>query len=99
MSGGSFDYLCHKYAVDVVPLLQTHKEMLVQLRTYGEVARQAMADFEMLIELQKLAGALHDRLRDVMHDVEWHVSCDYGEDQVREGLKKYNEARPKWGDA
>lgn len=99
MSGGSFNYLYRHYARDVVPLAQAHMEMLAQLRTYGEVARQAIADFEMMIELQKLAGALHEKLSDVMHDVEWHVSCDYGEDQVREGLKKYNEARPKWGDA
>lgn len=100
MSGGSYGYLCDKGSgSDVVPLLGVHEEMLAQLVTYGEAGRGARVDLEMLIQLERLAFSLHDRLRDVFHDVEWHVSCDYGEDQVRECLKKYNEARPKWGDA
>lgn len=95
MSGGSFGNLYNANSMcEVAPCLPSYEEMADQLVTYGEVGRQARRDMEMLINCQRLSRNLHERLERVMHDVEWHVSRDYGEDQVKEQLAKYAKENP-----
>jgi hypothetical protein len=94
MSGGSFDYASQ--ACDLEDLLIKRGQLAdlqLVLETY-EGADLVAADLGALLNsvtaLDRRVTARLQRLREVMHAVEWHVSCDWSEDQVLAAIAKYN---------
>lgn len=98
MSGGSYNFLCDRMnASDCAPLLHDLRRMRRQLETYGECGRDARQDFDFLIACLDMASHMARRLSNIAHDVEWHESCDYSEDQVRQALMAYRSAAGQTG--
>jgi hypothetical protein len=93
MSGGSFNYLCHRSASDVFDgddLLA----MATALETLGRVARDAAERTRKLHELQDHIAREIEALQDVWRAVEWWHSCDYGRDDVLVALGEYKAKQP-----
>lgn len=97
MSGGSYNYLTA--ALDLEDLLSKRRDleaMANRLETLSEIefpgahaagrmTRELLVKIELWESHASVTAAL---LSGVWHDVEWWDSCDYGPDQVREGLDK-----------
>lgn len=86
MSGGSYDYLC--YQLDTgghlnLADLEAMRDRLNELAPDSAAARDTAALHA------ALSTPLVDGLTEVWHDVEWLDSGDYGEDQARAGIEKY----------
>lgn len=85
MSGGAYDYLYWK-----VPELGGHRGQLEAMAERLEglpYAADAAAATRRI-----LAAVNNEALANVWRAVEWWDSGDYGEDQVREALAKYESA-------
>jgi len=100
MSGGSFDYL-GSWGGDV-------EEMAKRRLVIGYMADrlESMDDGKLAARLTRdvnrlLLGAerLGEQLSDVWHAIEWWQSCDYGEDQARAALARFNAEHGQPGDA
>lgn len=87
MSGGSYNYLCHK-TDDLSGRRGTVEEMAQRLEGLP-YASEAAADTRRVLALLADAQAQAERLADVWHAVEWWDSSDYGEDDVRDAIAKY----------
>jgi hypothetical protein len=97
MSGGSYNYLAH--VLDLDDLLGKTDELermadrlegLSEIEFPGSSAAGLMTR-ELLAKIrlwEAHAGVTIELLSGVWKDVEWWDSCDYGPDQVREGLNK-----------
>jgi hypothetical protein len=96
VSGGSFNYLCHK---DVVQLLESGmadlEEMAVELEGLGHVAKApAVRTRAVQSRLRAMQTELDAELRElepVWQAVEWWRSCDWGRDQVLVAIGEYRE--------
>lgn len=94
MSGGSFNYLCHK---DMVQMLGSGMSdldsMAAELEAIGYVAREpaeaTRALQARLRVVQEEIDAELDRLQPIFHAVEWWRSCDWGKDQVLVTIGKW----------
>jgi hypothetical protein len=89
MSGGSYNYLCFqtetRSSISLTDLADM-RDRLNQLAPGSAAARDTAALYEQLSHAQdNELGALAE----VWHDVEWFDSGDYGEDQARAGIAKY----------
>lgn len=90
MSGGSFNYLCHAY--DFGDRRGDIEEMAKAIAEYKHPYASVLArDTRKVVAFLKAADTLAERLREVWHDVEWHHSNDYGEDQVLQAIQEYRE--------
>lgn len=95
MSGGSLDYLCFKYDISTEDLwkIQRAIETLEEsgLRERFDVketkAYKDLKDLE--LHLSKVKEKFQG-MSDLLHDIEWKDSGDYGDEQLIESLEKYN---------
>jgi len=98
MSGGSYNYLYS--ALDLEDLLGKREElerMADRLESLSEIefpgsgaAGRMTRDLLVKIKLwESHANITASNLYGVWHDIEWWDSCDYGPEQVREGLAKF----------
>lgn len=96
MRGGSFCYLYTKAAWELFDEYRDEvRNMATQLQKYGRGARASQETQEIadvIDSARHQIETLQGRLKDVWHAVEWHVSCDYSEDQVDEELYKFHQA-------
>lgn len=95
MSGGSYDYLC--YDDDLATLAENRtrlEEMAERLEGLPWARVPAEQTRRLVYALDILDSRIRNatELRDVWHAVEWWDSCDYGEYQVREAVRKYEDS-------
>jgi hypothetical protein len=91
MSGGSYNYLCHKKFTGHSALddLESMADRLAGL-SYADDAARETAELLMIIkQFETRAEVIADRLRDIWMAVEWWDSCDSGEDSVKKALDDY----------
>lgn len=97
MSGGSLDYLCWRLndiegvgtkdlgnirrALDALHEIPDDKLKASKTKAYRDLR-------ELEAHISEIPG-LFEKLRDVLHDIEWTISGDYGEDHLIESLKNY----------
>lgn len=94
MSGGSYNYLClaagNQQLGDHRGDLRAMVERLEQLARDGVPGAGLAAQRSRSVERHlQLADRLAETLEDVWHAVEWRDSADWGEDQMREALAKW----------
>lgn len=82
MSGGSFDYL---YGKDDRLSGDDYRSMAEEMSAWPDAQARVLKIAELLDEARKV----HLEMSTVMHDVEWWRSCDYGEDQVTQGVEEW----------
>lgn len=97
MSGGSYNYLGSAYDLeDLLAKRSDLEAMADRLEGLSEIefpgagaAGRMTRDLLVKMKLWESHAIVNATLlREVWHDVEWWDSCDYGPDQVREGLNK-----------
>lgn len=94
MSGGSYNYLCHKEATDLFEAEGDLEGMSSRLAGLGYAKDAARETEELLLILRQVRVRIQaraDRLNRIWRAVEWWDSCDVGEDAVKEALAKYRE--------
>lgn len=97
MSGGSYDYLCHKDADELINsshCQSTIDAMASRLSGLGYAQDAANETEELLLIVRQVQTRLNvriDRLRGIWRAVEWWDSADSGEDSVKEALQHYRE--------
>lgn len=96
MSGGSFNYLCHKSATEIMESGRVDlAQMATELESLGHLARpvaeatRALAD--RLGEVERELDAEVARLEPIWHAVEWWRSCDWSKDQVFVAIGEWKE--------
>jgi hypothetical protein len=94
MSGGSFNYLCHKSADDLMAYNGTAdlEEMIADLEGlgYAEDAACALQEIQTIVNSQRARiDAKLKSLHGVMENLEWWRSCDRGEDQFKAALAEW----------
>jgi hypothetical protein len=90
VSGGSFNYLCHRDASDVF----TDDELRRMAAALSELGYSAKEPAERTMALLRKREEIQqeiDALRDVWQAVEWRESCDWGEDQMWVAIGRYLE--------
>lgn len=91
MSGGSLAYLCNRDPGELFNYIRELEEVEQELLTRD--AQDIARDVRRLIEYIKSAevriGVLSEQLNDIFHAVEWRLSADYGEDDLRKSIEKY----------
>lgn len=90
MSGGSLSYL---YIQDDIGTEDIWKidTALEYLEENGQELSKAYSDLVALRETLESAREQKKELEKVLHAIEWTISCDWGEDQLLEVLKKHDE--------
>jgi hypothetical protein len=93
MSGGSLDYLCFKEdigtadldhirrAIDRLHDIDDEKIKASKTKAYDDLR-------ELAFHLAQIPEVF-EKVRNLLHDIEWTISGDYGEDQLIETLKTY----------
>ncbi len=92
MSGGSFNYLCHKEAFDLLAYSEELDGMIAALRQYENGEKVAQTTVDLLADIQRIKTGLEERLeplREVWRAVEWHHSSDYSQEQAQEAIDKF----------
>lgn len=97
MSGGAFDYFYYKIDDDLGRHTQTLAEMLIAMEAdpsrYDPEAVGILRDFgARLTAMQEEAKVLSD----LLHDVEWVASSDYGPDAITEEVRKLKQNTSWW---
>ena len=92
MSGGSYDYLCHKFAEDWLSgVPESAQRMADRLAELGY--HDAAVETNTIIAVARAAAArmqAHlDRMEPVWKAVEWMDSGDWGPDKVAEAIASY----------
>lgn len=95
MSGGSYDYLCD--AFDLSDLADKRHQLEAMAERLAGLPWARVPAFEtrrLLDAIDRLSIRVEaaKELRKVWHAVEWWDSCDWGEDQVREAVRAYEDA-------
>lgn len=93
MSGGSYNYLCHKFDTqDLLNATEELRQMSDRLAGLG-YAQDAAQETEQLLltlrQVQNRVSAIQQRLAPVWRAIEWWDSCDSGEDGVKAALARY----------
>lgn len=81
MSGGAFDYLCHRDASDLFRDDQID-HMVVALVECGHIAKRVTERTQALAAMRKQIDDEIARLAPVWRAVEWHHSGDVGVDRI-----------------
>lgn len=97
MSGGSLNYLYikedeHLFETQTVDDLETAAAVLVS-KGYMDIAKDVLRLAEYIKSANIRVSVLHEQLSDVLHAVEWRLSCDYGDDNLRKHLDAYRGER------
>lgn len=96
MNGGSYDYL---YTADIHELLTRMSDVMRMTNRlfkfgYAEDAAKESENLMLILSVARQSIDVHfSNLRDVWKAVEWVDSNDWGEDQLKEVLRKYRETR------
>lgn len=94
MSGGSYNYLyAHAGGLEAQQGdIEAMRDRLQGLEKQGVPgAARAARETRMVLNHLKLAEEHAQKLSGVWHAVEWRDSSDYGDDQVHEALREYEE--------
>jgi len=94
MSGGSYNYLCHASADEMmnkVSDLQDMADRLAGLSYASDAARETQELLLIVRQFENRIEASTNRLHDVWRAVEWWDSCDSSEDSVKAALDAYRE--------
>ena len=101
MSGGSFNYVCHKLAMGEVAEVAAARYDLRQMADamaaegYPEAAAPLAAIVARIDALDAWAqGLTRDGIYDLTKAFEWWQSGDYGKDAFERALAAYLEGRP-----
>lgn len=97
MSGGSYDYLCHKSADELLAMEEQLQKMADRLAALGYANDAAAETMDTLLEVRRVKNRINariDRLAHVWRAVEWWDSCDSSEDGVTQALALYRGATP-----
>jgi hypothetical protein len=91
MSGGSFNYLCHKDVEDIYECRDEIKAMVEAFAEHGfKSAALATEEFLCLLENHhRVLTVRLNNLNDIWHAMEWFKSCDIGLDAVKEAVAKW----------
>lgn len=91
MSGGSYNYLCHKEFTGHAALdgLESMVDRLSGLNYADDAARESAELLMIIRQFETRAEVISDRLRGVWRAVEWWDSSDSGEDSVKDALGEY----------
>jgi hypothetical protein len=94
MSGGSYNYLC--FAADLYDLAQKREDLEAmhdRLAALPWARTAADETARILAALDRLDSRIRNspELREVWRAIEWWDSCDTGEDQARDALRKYED--------
>lgn len=92
MSGGSFNYLCHKDFSDLISAETDIQQMADELARLGYAPDAAQETMEVLLEIRQARiriEARTRRLNRVWQAIEWWQSGDYSEDAVKEAIRHY----------
>ena len=98
MSGGSYNYLCHRDAGDVLD--GQGAEDLVAMRDalrglgFLDAAGQTDAVIATIAEARQLVELRMETLRDVWKAVEWHDSNDWGPERIDDAIAAYRRGGP-----
>ena len=97
MSGGAFDYFYYKIDDDLGRHTQTLSEMIQTMEEnparYGQEAIQILKEFGARLT------AMHEEakiLSELIHDVEWVASNDYGPDAITEEIRNLKQNTAWW---
>lgn len=96
MSGGSYNYLCHKDAPEIVEAQGDLQEMADRLARLGYAEDAAVETTEVLLEVRQAMVRINariGRLREVWRAVEWWDSGDIREGGVRLALENYRKEK------
>lgn len=103
MSGGSFNYLCHKEMNELMMFKEELSRMEHTLRAYGYA--DIAEDVRMLMEYVKQKDAVEkaekeilDAFSSVFHAVEWYESGDSGRNTMIKVLEEYSAKRKSKSD-
>lgn len=91
MSGGSYNYLCFKVAGEFGPDDSNLLAMIARLEDIGYAQAAHTKTVQVQTKLREVEALLAD-LTKVWYAVEWRDSCDWGEDQLRAELIRYEAA-------
>lgn len=94
MSGGSYNYLCHKDAEALLNSTADLESMIDRLAGLGYAEDAAVESQNLLLTLRQFRVRMDtsiNRLSEVWRSVEWWDSNDSGEDTVKAALEKYRE--------
>jgi len=92
MSGGSYNYLCHANADDLINKTGDIQDMADRLASLGyaqDAAKETQALLLTVRQYENRIQAMKERLHDIWRAVEWWESGDSGEEGVRDALDKY----------
>ena len=92
MSGGSYEYLCHKSADELLNQQDQLEHMAARLAGLGYAKDAAMETEELICIIRQSLVRIETRaarLSGIWKAVEWWDSCDWGEGRVKEALQKY----------
>lgn len=92
MSGGSYDYICHKDIDELINMESTIQDMADDLASLGYASDAAKETQSFLLSLRQCVNRLEtmkDRLRPIWKAMEWWQSGDTGEDAFKKSLEKY----------
>ena len=91
MSGGSFNYLCHKDVDELINNLETLEEMATRLIELGhtDAAKETFQVAQILRQSLVRVDVIKERLNGVWRAVEWYDSEDVGIDSVNKAIAEY----------
>ena len=92
MSGGSYNYLCHASADELMNKVSDLNDMVDRLSGLGYAEDAARETLELLLTVRQFETRLTvmtDRLSNVWRAVEWLDSCDSDESSVKNALDDY----------
>ncbi len=92
MSGGSYDYLCHKDAAEMLAMEEQLQRMADRLAGLGYASDAAKETQGLLLEIRQAKNRIEtraDRLNGIWRAIEWWDSHDSSEDDVKQALEEY----------
>lgn len=94
MSGGSYNYLCHKDSSQLLSGeadedLQEMADSLAELKYANDAAQETQ---DLLLTIRQSRNRIESsrkRLEAIWHSLEWWISGDSGEDEFKKSLERY----------
>lgn len=93
MSGGSYNYLCHKDFENIFDSISDIEDMRDALVKKGYLAAAEETE-QVLVTMQSARIQIQtrlDRLHDIWRAIEWWESCDIGDESLEEANKEYEQ--------
>jgi len=98
VSGGSYNYLCHADADDILRMHSSLRSMADRLdELCPEAAAETRAIFDGPGSLYAELEARIARLKGLWKAVEWRDSCDWSEDQLTAAVEEFRVCGPAPG--